>query len=214
MMVSMTNNANEAHRPAARSRNARRSEVEGGRSMDVEYDEDKFTEMLLYVASRLRDDHAGGATKLNKALYFADFAHVRRHGRPITGAVYQKLERGPAPRRLVPVRQRLVESGDAQIVREDFLGYEQHRLIPLREPDLSLFSAAELGTIDSVLDDLDGMTGAQVSELSHEEPPWRYTEPGESIRHETAFIAKEQIVTPAAHEMAQRVAARYGIATE
>lgn len=34
-----------------------------------------------------------------------------------------------------------------------------------------------------------------MSELSHEEPPWRYTEPGGSIRYETAFIAKEQIVT-------------------
>jgi len=182
--------------------------------MDVEYDEGKFIEMLLYIASRLRDDRAGGATKLNKALYFADFAHVRRHGRPITGAVYQKLERGPAPRRLVPVRQHLVASGDAEIVREDFLGYEQHRLIPLREPEVAMFSAEELDTIDSVLDDLDGMTGAQVSELSHEEPPWRYSEFGESIRYETALIAKEQFVTPAAHEMAQRVAVRYGLATE
>ena len=66
------------------------------------YDEAKFTELLLHVADRLRNDRAGGATKLNKVLYFADFAHVRRHGRPISGAEYQKLAHGPAPRPLRP----------------------------------------------------------------------------------------------------------------
>ena len=65
--------------------------------MDIEYDEAKFTEMLLYVADKLGDDRAGGATKLNKILYFAEFAHVRRHGRPISGADYFRLDQGPAP---------------------------------------------------------------------------------------------------------------------
>lgn len=89
--------------------------------MDVTYDESKFTEMLLYVAARLADDRAGGATKLNKVMYFADFAHVRRHGRPISGAEYFKLENGLAPRRLVPVRQRLIAADGAELVTEDFL---------------------------------------------------------------------------------------------
>jgi hypothetical protein len=40
--------------------------------MRVIYDEAKFTELLLYVADRLRVDRAGGATKLNKVLFFAD----------------------------------------------------------------------------------------------------------------------------------------------
>jgi antitoxin SocA-like protein len=78
--------------------------------VEVSYDEGKFTEMLLYVADKLRDDKAGGATKLNKVLYFAEFAHVRQHGHPITGADYQKLQHGPAPRRLLPVRQHLIDS--------------------------------------------------------------------------------------------------------
>ena len=50
------------------------------------YDESKFAEMLVLAAELLASDHRGGATKLNKLLYFADFAdfaHVRTHGRPI-----------------------------------------------------------------------------------------------------------------------------------
>ncbi len=50
------------------------------------YDEDKLTELVLYVAKGLQHDPQGGATKLNKCLYFADFSAVRRLGHPITGA--------------------------------------------------------------------------------------------------------------------------------
>ena len=64
--------------------------------MNVIYEHNKLKELILYVAGRLAGDRFGGATKLNKVLYFSDFAHVRMHGRPITGAEYQKLENGPA----------------------------------------------------------------------------------------------------------------------
>lgn len=54
--------------------------------MKTTYDERKFTELLVHVPARLQSDRSGGATKLNKVADFADFAHVRRTGSPITGA--------------------------------------------------------------------------------------------------------------------------------
>lgn len=182
--------------------------------MEVNYDEAKFTEMLLYVADKLRDDKAGGATKLNKVLYFADFAHVRQHGRPITGADYQKLQHGPAPRRVLPVRQQLIESGDAEMLVEDFLGHQTHRFVPRRDADLGVFDNEELATIDSVLADLEGMTGTQVSDLSHDEPWWPLFDEGDTIPFHVAFIPKRQIVTPTARQMAEDVAKRYGIVAD
>ena len=44
----------------------------------IRYDERKLRELVLYAAARLRDDRAGGATKLNTVLYFAEFARMRR----------------------------------------------------------------------------------------------------------------------------------------
>ena len=163
------------------------------------------------MADRLGDDRAGGATKLNKVLFFADFAHVRRHGRPITGAEYQKLEFGPAPRRLIPIRKQLVNDGSVEIVNEDFLGYQQRRLIALRPADLSVFDADELATIDLTLQDLAGMTAKQVSDLSHEEAAWRHTEMSATIPYELALIPKEQVLTPTARRLAAEVAERYGL---
>lgn len=179
--------------------------------MDVEYNEQKLTEAILYIAGRLSDDRAGGATKLNKVLFFADFAHVRRYGRPITGADYQKLAHGPAPRRLLPIRQQLVNQGNATLVAEEFLGYRQDRLLPTRAADVSLFSLEELETIDAVIENLAGLTGRQVSELAHEEAAWRHTDENATIPYELAYVPKEQVVTPTARRLAEDVAVRYGL---
>lgn len=155
-----------------------------------DYDEDKFAEMVLYCAQLLEADRFGGATKLNKVLYFADFAHIRRTGISISGAEYQKLPNGPVPRRLVPVRRRLVAEGRAEIVEEfDALGYQHHRLRPCDEPDLSPFAADEVATIDGVAHELRSLTGSQVSDLAHEEPGWKLVANGETIPHSSALLA-------------------------
>jgi Antitoxin SocA-like, Panacea domain len=139
---------------------------------------------------------------------------MRMHGRPITGAVYQKLVHGPAPRRLKPVRQRLIAEGAAEVVHEDFLGHDVHRLVPRRPADLSLFDADELATIDATLDDLEHLVGAQVSELSHDEPWWSPYEEGETVPYHAALLPMRQVVTPAARRAAEEVARRDGIAVE
>ena len=181
--------------------------------MDVAYDESKFVEMVLHVAERLQDDCAGGATKLNKILFFAEFTHLRRHHQVISGCEFQKLTHGPAPRQLVPVRRQLLESGAAELVEEDFLGRPQHRLVPIREADLEVFADEELQTIEDVLTQLAGMTGTQVSELSHQEPGWRLTEVGETIPFSTAFLDYQQIQTPTSARLSKSVARRYGFET-
>ena len=181
-------------------------------SMQFDYDERKLTELIVHVAGRLADDRAGGSTKLNKVLFFADFTHVRRHRAPITGADYQHLAHGPAPRRLLPIRARLIAAGEAELVEEDFLGRSQHRLVARRPADLSVFTEAELETIDAVLEDLAGMTAGQVSALSHEEAAWKHTSDGESIPYELAFVPQEQVITPTARRLAAEAAARYGLA--
>lgn len=66
--------------------------------MRTTVEESKFIELLVHAANSLGDSKRGMSTKLNKILYFCDFAHVRRTGDPITGFEYQKLPQGPAPR--------------------------------------------------------------------------------------------------------------------
>ena len=160
----------------------------------------------------MQGDRAGGATKLNKILFLTEFTHVRRHGALISGCEFQKLEHGPAPRQLVPVRKRLVASGDAEICAKDFLGREQHRLIPRRVADLTGFNEQERDTIEDVLSQLGGLNGHQLGELSHDEPGWRLTELGETIPYGAALLGARQVSTPTSRRLSREVAERYGIA--
>lgn len=179
--------------------------------MHVEYNEAKFTELVVMVAERLRHDRVGGTSKLARVLYFSDFAHMRRYGRVITGASYVRHSSGPAPLELRQVRDHLLALGRAAFVPESFLGYESHRLLPLDAPDLSAFSAEEIATTEGVLADLSSLTGKQVDDLAQGEPGWRCTREGDIIPYESAWIARRQVVTPTARRMAERVAAEYGI---
>lgn len=172
----------------------------------MDYDERKFAELVLYVAAGLGKDPAGGATKLNKALFFSEFAHVRARGRPITGAEYQKLERGPAPRRLLPVRDALIEQEAAELVAEEYLGYVQQRLVARRPADTSLFAASELEIVDQVLEELRQHTGTGASNLSHADMGWRMVEMGETIPYESAYL-RRPVLTEAVRRHAAHLAA-------
>ncbi len=182
--------------------------------IEEKFIEEKFIEVVLHVARRLQDQPSGGATKLNKVLFFAEFTHMRRHAQAISGCEFQKLKHGPAPRQMLPVREKLIESGDAELVSEDFLGRQQHRLVPLREADLEVFAEHELETIEHVLSRLADMTAARVSELSHSEPGWQLTELGDTIPPAAAFLPYEQVETPTSARLARAVAERYEMETE
>jgi hypothetical protein len=169
--------------------------------------EAKLGELLLYVAGKVATDPTGGATKLNKILFFAEFSAVRALGQPITGVAYQKLERGPAPRRLVPIRTALIESGAAELVDDQYFGRTIHRLIPRREADLSAFSDEEIKIVDQVIEALWGKTASEVSERSHEEMGWKMVDDGEEIPYSAAYLAPKFKPTEAVREHAARLVA-------
>lgn len=155
----------------------------------AKYEEKKLAELMLYIALKCETHSLFGAVKLNKILFFSDFAAYARYGKAITGADYRRLELGPAPKRLVPVREKL-EADKAAFLRTTptYDGLEQKRLIALREPDLSLFSAAEIAIVDSVISDLCHQSANEVSDKSHEHPGWALAADGESIPYEAALL--------------------------
>ena len=57
----------------------------------------------------------------------------------------------------------------------------------MQRPDLNQLSGAELAMVDSVLDRYSDLSAIQLSELSHEDTPWRLTKDRENIEYEYAF---------------------------
>ena len=152
-----------------------------------QFEREKFIELMLYFSKRGLDEGLViGSTKLNKLLFFADFRSYARLGSPLTGARYQKLEWGPAPRALLPIREELVEQG---LVRfSDDEDWSQV-LEPQREPDLSLFTSDELFIIDEVFEELRPLNAVAASDYSHEASPgWNAANELEDIPYETARV--------------------------
>lgn len=173
-------------------------------------DERKLAELIVWAGHLMAGDPAAGSTKLNKVLYYADFIHHRRHGRPITGVEYQKLLHGPAPRRLLPVRDELEARGDIEVRSEPFFLLTIDRAVPKRQPNLDVFTDTEREVITEVVRQLDTMTGAEASAMSHEEFGWQWVEIGETIPYVTAFARADVRVTDDMRERAAELAARLG----
>lgn len=170
------------------------------------HNDDKITELLLYVAHETQGDETAGTTKLNKILYFGELNHMRETGKAITGAEYQKLPMGPALRRMLPIVQELEENGDAEEVEHSYLGRTQKRLVPKRGPDLSSFNAEEIASVDRVISTLWGRTATEISEISHDDPGWRAVDEGDSIPLTMAFIAEAPEVTDHMRSRARKLA--------
>lgn len=82
--------------------------------------DEKLKELILYLADRSNNDEKFGATKLNKLLFYADFLAYVYLGTSITGQEYQVLDQGPAPRRLVPVRESMKANEEIAIRTADY----------------------------------------------------------------------------------------------
>lgn len=170
------------------------------------YNETKFAELMLYVAKKMECSPSYGATILNKVLFYSDFRHYEKYGASITGAEYRRRAFGPAPHKLLPVRDGLVSVGRAKLVSKSVgpNGHEQVRLEAVDEPDLSRFSGTEIAVVDEVIEWLWDQTAVSASNRSHEFLGWKLVEPDEAIPYQMVFLRKTP-VTDSDRETARHV---------
>ena len=174
----------------------------------IEFNVSKFQELILYLAHKSEDDPRFGATKLNKLLFYTDFGSYRMLGKPVTGATYQHLPAGPAPRQFLDAKRYLVDSGHAALEIRPYFAGAQDRLVPKRDADLSEFSPEEIEIADSVIDEFWDYNARRISEYSHQEWAWISTSDFEDIPYYRAWVSSE-ILTPEQIEEGQKVAEQH-----
>ena len=174
-----------------------------------EFNPEKFKELIVYVAAKAQDDPAFGAIKLNKILYYADFAAYRQLGAPITGAAYFKLREGPAPRQLLAARDELVDEGRLRIEERRHFAYLQKRLAPSPgcAPDPEFLRPEEQELVDEVIEFFWGKSAREASDYSHREPGWILAEDRADIPYESAWLSADPI-DQETEEAAQRIGAK------
>jgi hypothetical protein len=155
--------------------------------MPDSFNQQKFEELIVYIAKRLGPEAALGRVKLAKLLMLSDFGSFQRSGVSITGATYEKWEHGHFPRELVLAERDLEGQG---IASEDvtYYGKRLHHITALRDPDMSDFTEDELAVVEVVLQRFGSESATHLSGMSHRELGWRLAEWKEVIPYETVVL--------------------------
>jgi hypothetical protein len=152
------------------------------------FDDRKFTELLLLVATRLHRIDSPHPPALVDVLFLLECAHVRRARALLTGARFVRTARGAEPEQLASVQWALMAGGHADLVPHEFLGYQSFRVVPLRPADAGAFTADEAVTVELALADLDGLGARHVADLVRDEAGWQLAGLGETIPSEAALV--------------------------
>jgi hypothetical protein len=146
--------------------------------------DDKFRELLIFIAARSGKDPHFGAIKQNKLLFYCDFLAYLKLGKPITGQEYFALRQGPAPRYGERIRKEMVR--DREIAIQNTGG--QTRTVALREPKYKIFSSEEVALVTEVLQAYRASSGSELSEKSHRFTGWYLAKEKEPIPYAVALV--------------------------
>jgi hypothetical protein len=175
-----------------------------------EFNKEKFKEMILCIVEKSKKDERFGAVKLNKILYYSDFIAYRNLGHSVTGATYQHLGEGPAPKEFLQAKEELEQEKLVNTEYRPYFNRVQHRLVAKRSCNKGLFSSDEMDIVDIVIKALWEFNGTEVSLQSHKEYGYKLTEEGETIPYSSAYFSSQPL--DADQEMLGReIANKYGL---
>lgn len=154
----------------------------------IKLDEEKYKNVILFLAKNVGQGSVWGKKKMYKLLYFLDFDFFEKYEKPITGDVYHKLQMGPAPHYFDVIAHELVEKGQLKISKgKSGPGYNDAYVYrALQKPSLSVFNRKELGMLKRVVNKYGSKTGRQLENLTHKEAPYLAVEEGEEMPLELA----------------------------
>ncbi len=154
-------------------------------------DVEKFKQVILHILCQVGGKPNVGEAVIHKLLYFIDFDYYEKHEENLIGLEYIKSHHGPTSIIFARVVGEMIEEGKIQKSKTKYYGYSQKKYDALVRPDLSNFSAIELGHINGVLNRLSDKNSAEMERYSHGDIPWKISKAGEVIPYESVFYRDE-----------------------
>lgn len=141
----------------------------------------KMAAMIEYLTAK--GDHVY-KTSLNKLLFYSDLTNYYLLGQGISGAVYYNRRFGPVADQAASILSELIRTDRVRVEpRLQTLG----ATVP---SDDNLLNAQERAVLDWVAVTYGKMNASEISEFSHLEMAYRFTEPNEPIAYEYAKFFK------------------------
>ncbi|MHB8261281.1 MAG: Panacea domain-containing protein [Bacteroidia bacterium] len=140
-------------------------------------------DLILYIASKLKNCESFGSIMLNKVLYYSDNIHYIKFGRAISSFRYINQDFGPTPQpsTFLPLRQKLIREGRIKEEIKEGIVRSRKKIVALKQGSTTLFNKEELKIVDEVIESFRNVTAIELSDRSHNELGWQLTERGEEI---------------------------------
>ena len=158
--------------------------------MPIRSKDKPLAELILFISERSEGDDRFGAAKLNKLLFYSDWIAYLKLGSPITGQDYRRLIDGPVPRRILQVRQQLIDDGSLAIRKSETLNRHQERTFALREAELGGFTSEQIALVTHIIDSCWNRTAAEVVALYDQLGGWEVVKIGATIPYDLAWASK------------------------
>lgn len=160
------------------------------KKVKVEFSEEKFKQLLLYILKKCGSKPNVGETVLYKLLYFCDFDYFERYEKPLTGMPYKRLQYGPVPDQSVynPIVNRMIKNNELERISRPYADETiQTKYVVFVEADETVFSPQEISVIEKVVNRLSDLNARQIKDHVHHDYPWLIHADGEIIDYGTVF---------------------------
>jgi len=161
----------------------------------IDFNTEKFEELIVYIARRLGPEAALGHVKLMKLLMLTDFTAFARMGKSVTGATYEKWEHGHFPRQWVIAEKDLDAKEAIKQEKIDYYNKPLHHVTAGRDPNMAAFSEDELAIIETTLRRYGYESATYLSGLSHKELGWKLAQWKEEIPYHTVYLGTGGVTT-------------------
>jgi hypothetical protein len=155
--------------------------------IEIEFNKEKFKQVLHYIISRCGSMENVGKTVLYKISYFSDFDYYELYEEKLAGESYRKLPHGPAPSHFEEVTEELENEGKIIQFSTKFGTYSQQKFLSLKKPDTDLLNGKEIQAIEDDIARYSSMNATQISAFSHIDMPYKATRDGDIIDYELVF---------------------------
>ena len=148
---------------------------------------DRVAAVVCELASRCKDLYK---TKLQKAMFFADFLCYARTTRSMTGLAYAHADYGPVMDAWDGIVATLRDAGTIELSEKGW----GEIVLPRRCPE-GVLSDDELRLVDEVANLVDTFrTSSEISSFSHELDAWRHTKSGQFIEYDSNSAQVEDAI--------------------
>ena len=154
---------------------------------------DKYINAVHFIIDKCKDPYKLGSIKLNKILLFTDGILLMKTNKTLTGDAYIKKQRGPVPKNITAVLNKL-ESENLISLRK---GDDNTRLFfSLKEPDISNLTSVEIDALLTITMDIyNNFKAKEISYITHKNKLWELLDLDEEIDLYSYFIAKPSEIT-------------------